>query len=258
MRERRASRRAFWSTHQAHEVPEADANCLAAPPNSSIIEHADISPSRQERFRGLGRRCPCDLRHTFQMRNRHNYSIGIFSTMLELPRLPRAREPSWSRSSTLVAAGEVLVDPGARAAPRAVGGLGGLGGGPALRPREARLRRSARRPGPGSGTRRDGPAMAGTTNLWRLSRIARARSSPRGPWSPWSALWKCGQVSPTITLEDDRWGIAEPDQEQIENEPACAPVAVEKWMDLLKARMRPWPELRARCPHPPDPAPALR
>jgi len=34
-----------------------------------------------------------------------------------------------------------------------------------------------------------------------------------------------GQVSPAITLEDDRGGIAKPDQKQIQNQPAGAPVA---------------------------------
>jgi hypothetical protein len=28
---------------------------------------------------------------------------------------------------------------------------------------------------------------------------------------------QCGQVSPAISLEDDRGGVAEPDQEQIQN-----------------------------------------
>jgi hypothetical protein len=35
-----------------------------------------------------------------------------------------------------------------------------------------------------------------------------------------------GQVTPAIALEDDRRRLAEPGQEQIENEPARAPVAV--------------------------------
>lgn len=48
---------------------------------------------------------------------------------------------------------------------------------------------------------------------------------------------ECCQVTPAVSLEDNRGGIAEPDQEQIENEPASTSVAVKKWMDLLKASM---------------------
>jgi hypothetical protein len=48
---------------------------------------------------------------------------------------------------------------------------------------------------------------------------------------------ECGQVSPAVSLEDNCGWIAEPDQEQIENEPASTSVTVEKWVDLLEARM---------------------
>jgi hypothetical protein len=46
-----------------------------------------------------------------------------------------------------------------------------------------------------------------------------------------------GKVTVAVALEDDRGGIGEPDQEQVEDEPPGAPVAVEEGVDLLEARV---------------------
>ena len=47
------------------------------------------------------------------------------------------------------------------------------------------------------------------------------------------------EVARAISLVDNRRGVAEPDEEQIENEAARAAVAVQEGVNLLKARVQP-------------------
>ena len=68
------------------------------------------------------------------------------------------------------------------------------------------------------------------------------------------------QVSGAVTLVDDRRRIAEPDEDKVENQPACPPVAVQKRVDLLESAVNRGEGLRehgvsrVESVHPVDPA----
>ena len=105
--------------------------------------------------------------------------------------------------------------------------------GPASRPHVARLRRSGRTPeqatGPSvMGRRWQGQRTCGGCRGWRgrtALRGAHGHRDRRSAGQPGIA-----RRSPLKMIA----GIAEPDQDQIQNEPAGAPIAIKKWMDLLE------------------------